>query len=98
MASTRSSATASAGNAVDRAAQGVHQMIDRVAEKAGPAVDRLRGNVSSATQAMHSGVDTLSGLPPRWVATSRACVRDHPLASVGVAVAAGVLLSRLLAR
>ena len=98
MATTRSSASANAGNAIDRAAHGAHEMIDRVAEKAGPAVDRLRGNVNNATQAVHSGVDELSQMPERWLETSRACVRDHPLASLGVAVAAGMLLSRLMAR
>jgi len=82
---------AAAENAVDRATQGAHDMVDRVAEKAGPAVDR-------ASEALQSGVDDLNEMQERWMEASRACVRDHPLVSVGVAVAAGMLLSRLMAR
>jgi ElaB/YqjD/DUF883 family membrane-anchored ribosome-binding protein len=80
-------------------------MIDRAADKAGPAVDRLRSGVNSATQAVHSGVEAvhtgvadLDQMQERWLEASRACVRDHPLVAVGVAVAAGMLLSRLMAR
>ena len=34
----------------------------------------------------------------RWLETSRDYVRDNPLLSIGIAVAAGLLLSRLMAR
>lgn len=81
---------------MDRAVQGAHSMVDRVAEKAGPAVDRIRSGVDTASAALESGMDTLSQTQERWVENCRVCVRDHPLASVGVAVAAGILLSRLI--
>lgn len=90
--------SAAAEDAVNRATQSAHEIVDRVAEKAGPAVDRLRTSVDSASEAVHSGVEDLTEMQERWVEASRACVRDHPLVSIGVAVAAGMLLSRLMAR
>ena len=82
---------AAAEKVVDRAAQSAHDLVDRVADKAGPAVDR-------ASQALRSGADDLCELQERWMEASRDCVRDHPLVSIGVALAAGMLLSRLMAR
>ncbi len=98
MATSHTKQTANADNAVDRAAHGAHEMIDRVAEKARPAVERLRDEVDSAGQTIRTGVDQLGRVPGQWLETSRACVRDYPLASVGIAVAAGMLLRRLLVR
>ena len=98
MATSRTRETAKAGNAVDRAAQGAHEVIDRVAEKAGPAEARLRSGINNAGQTIQNSVDELGRMPGQWLKTSRACVRDHPLASIGVAVAAGMLLRRLLVR
>lgn len=84
--------------AMNRAVQGAHTMVDRLAEKAVPAVEGLVSGVNSASEALKTGADDLGAMQERWIENCRGYVREHPLVSVGVAVAAGVLLSRLMAR
>jgi ElaB/YqjD/DUF883 family membrane-anchored ribosome-binding protein len=76
--------------------QGAHETIDRLAEKAAPAVERLRSGMSGATEKARGGADQLTQMQEEWIATARTCVRDHPLASIGIAVAAGMVLSKLM--
>lgn len=83
---------------IDRAMQGANTMVGSAAEKAGPAVDQLRAGIDGAMASVRNGVDQLSETQQRWAASCRTCVREHPLASLGFAVAAGMLLSRLLRR
>lgn len=93
-----SETAATAENAVNRAAQGAHAMVDRVAEKAGPAIERVREGVNNASESVGRGVEQFGEMRERWLEDCRGCVRDHPLVSIGLAVAAGALLSRLTAR
>lgn len=83
---------------LDRAVQGAHTMVDRVAGKVGPAAERVRSGIDSAAESVKGSVDELSQLQQRWADNCRTCVREHPLATLGFAVAAGMLLSRLLRR
>lgn len=67
---------------LDRLTESAHSTIDRVAAAAGSAADRLTdGRLATTAQ--------------EWHASSSAYVREHPLAAIGIAVAAGYLLSRL---
>jgi ElaB/YqjD/DUF883 family membrane-anchored ribosome-binding protein len=52
--------------------------------------------MGSATEKLPMSKDELSAMQQEWVASARDVVREHPLASVAVAVAAGVLLSRMM--
>lgn len=83
---------------VNRAAQGAHDAIDRVAERAGPAVERLRAGMSGAADMLHARAEQFGAMQEQWMESTRTCVREHPLATVAVAVGVGMLLSRLLAR
>ncbi len=67
-----------------------------VAEKAVPAVERLRSGVSEASERLQARADQLGQLQERWVEDSRNYVREHPFTSVAAALAAGMLLARLL--
>src|SRR5690242_10954971 len=87
----------SADKTMERAVQGAHDTIDRVASSAGPAVEKLRTGANQAADMLRTQADTLNQMQKEWVDGARACVRDHPLASVAVAVAAGMLLARLTA-
>jgi ElaB/YqjD/DUF883 family membrane-anchored ribosome-binding protein len=87
---------AAAEDAVARTAQSAHEIVDRVAEKAGPAIDRMREGVGAAADAIQGSAEELGEMQQRWLAACRSCVRDYPFASIAVAVAAGVVLSRLL--
>jgi ElaB/YqjD/DUF883 family membrane-anchored ribosome-binding protein len=84
-----------AHSAVDRVAQSAHQAVDRIASKAGPAIDRVRTGASSAADTMHAQMDEFSALQEEWTESMRDQVRAHPLAVVGLAVLAGVLIGRL---
>lgn len=86
---------ASATPLVDRLAQGAHDAIDRVAAKAGPAVERVRSSATGAAGTLQQKAGDLGALEEQWMESARVVVRDNPLAAVAVAVAAGMLLSRL---
>ena len=86
----------SSSETVNRVVQGAHQAVDRIAERAAPVVERLKSSMSGASDSMHSGVDQFSAMQEEWVETARTTVREHPIASLAAAVAAGVLLSKIL--
>ncbi len=78
-------ATDAARPTVDRMASGAHQAVDRIAEVATQAADTL----SVKGGQLHDAQD-------RLLKNTSAYMRDHPVASLGIAVAAGFLLSRLI--
>jgi ElaB/YqjD/DUF883 family membrane-anchored ribosome-binding protein len=90
-----SNASDRAHGAVDRVAQTAHQAVDRIASKAAPAMDRVRNTAADAADSMHAQMDDLSMMQEQWTESMRDQVRAHPLAVVGLAVLAGMLLGRL---
>ena len=48
--------------------------------------------------AMQSQAERIGAMESIWVESARDCVRNHPLASIAGAVAAGMLLGRMLSR
>jgi ElaB/YqjD/DUF883 family membrane-anchored ribosome-binding protein len=88
---------------VDRMAAGAHSGIDAAAEASGPAMAR-------ATSTAHKAVDQMDGAATHaaeaaeaagargteLISAGRAYVHEHPVAALGIAVAAGYLLSRVL--
>lgn len=84
-AGARRRAQATAHDTVDRAARGAHDTVDRVADVASRTMDSL-GERSGQ----------LNETKDRMLAQTRAYVQMHPVATIGIAVAAGFLLSRLL--
>jgi ElaB/YqjD/DUF883 family membrane-anchored ribosome-binding protein len=92
---------------LDDAGTGAHGAIDKMSAAAVPAVDRLASGAHQAvTQAttsvggvassMAAKADQLLDAQSRVTEECRGYVREYPLASVGIAVAAGFILSRLL--
>lgn len=97
------------GRTVDHAAGSVHKAIDRAADAARPAVDnlaagahqsvdRLAGTAAQAAAAFSATGGQLRDAQSRFTESCRVQVRENPIASLGIAVAAGFLLSRLLSR
>ena len=70
-----------------------HAGIDRVTSTAHNAVDRVTSAAVSAAERLGDG--KLAHTAQEWKTTTSAYVREHPMAAVGIAVAAGYLLSRL---
>lgn len=94
-------------NNIDTAASGVHDAIDKASEAARPAVDRvaasahhvvdaLAGVAASAAETLGEKGEQLKEAQACATAASRDYIRENPLTSVGIAVAVGFLLSRLV--
>ena len=73
-----------------------HAGIDRVTQSAHQAVDRAISAASSAAERIHHvGDSRYAHMAQEWKEQTCAYVRAHPMTAVGIAVAAGYLLSRL---
>jgi ElaB protein len=92
---------------VGRATAGAHERIDQAQEAARPAVDRMAANAhevvdrvaGAATQAAETlGVkgDQIKTAQDKLVESAREYMHEHPVATLGAAVAVGFVLSRLL--
>jgi ElaB/YqjD/DUF883 family membrane-anchored ribosome-binding protein len=82
--------------AIERLARGAHSAVDRVAGGASTAVERVRTGVQGAMGTMSERMQDLQSNRDVWVDSARERVREHPLATIGVALAAGYLLARIL--
>ena len=81
---------------VDRIARSAHGAVDRAADTAGSAVGRVRDGVTDTLGALGDKVQELASSRDDWVDSCRQSVRDHPLSAVGLGLAAGYLIARLL--
>jgi len=100
-------ATEKVGRNIEQAKSGAHEGIERVSEAARPTVDRLTTGaheaVDSIANAASQAAETLEekGMylkeaQSRFVESASNYVHEHPVASLGIAVATGFVLSRLL--
>ena len=96
VAQTVDQATTTVHRAIDRAAETARPAVDRIASTAHQAVDRVAGAATSAAETLDVRADQFRGAQDRFVEDCRDYVRENPMMSVGLAVAAGFLLSRLL--
>lgn len=88
--------SASTDDTIARVKQGAHDAVDRLAERAGPAVERMRSSMNQMSESARAKAAQFGEMEEQWVENARSTVREHPIASVAVAVAAGVILSKLL--
>jgi ElaB/YqjD/DUF883 family membrane-anchored ribosome-binding protein len=77
-------------------ARGAHQAVDRIAERAAPAVDQMRTAAERATDVVGSKIDEFSTMQDEWMESMREQVRSRPLVIIGAAVLAGLILGRLM--
>ena len=77
--------------------------IERASDRAHQAVDRAAGAASSITDRLNEHVDALSekgeelrAMPENWMEGARDYVREHPVAALGIALAAGYLFSMMM--
>ena len=82
----------------DSVAAGIAPVVDRVATTAHEAVDKAANAVNAAAKAVSKRTEQFTDLPAQYLDTCRSQVRDHPLTALGIAIAAGFLLSQILTR
>jgi ElaB/YqjD/DUF883 family membrane-anchored ribosome-binding protein len=88
---------ASAHRGIHSAAEAAHPAIDRVASSAHRAVNSADEAANHATDAMAKAGNKAGVKGEELYAAGAGYMREHPMVTIGVAVAAGYVLSRLLA-
>jgi ElaB/YqjD/DUF883 family membrane-anchored ribosome-binding protein len=73
-----------------------HGGIDRLTSTAHDAVERATSAAATAADTLGVKGRELLDARDEWMDATRVYVREHPLAALGVALAAGYLLSRIL--
>ena len=95
-----STSTASVANgahaAVDRAAEQVKPVIDRAAELAHKAVDKAANIAAPTADWVSQQAENLRATQQKAVDETCKYVQANPLKSLGMALAAGFLISRIL--
>jgi ElaB/YqjD/DUF883 family membrane-anchored ribosome-binding protein len=81
---------------VDRAASTAHDAVDRVADRIGPAVGRIRSVASDTAGTVTAKAGDVGTMGDELMESARSYVRERPLAALGVAVLAGIVISRLV--
>ena len=74
------------------------QSIDRLSQSAHQTVDRAAQAASSAAERISEKAEELYAMQENWVEAGREYVREHPVAAIGMALAAGYVLSMLMRR
>ncbi len=85
----------SIANSVDQAARKAGPAIERVATMAHHAVDTAAGAAAPSAEWLASQAEHLSAAPKKLMSETCSYVSAHPLQSLGLAVLAGFLLSRI---
>lgn len=80
---------------VSRVAQGAHATVDRLADAATPAAQKIEATLAQASESVHEQMHRAREAGDEWSESLRDTVRQHPLTSVMVALAAGALIARL---
>lgn len=83
---------------VTRAAMEAHDAVDRVANSVGPIVDKVKNVAERASNLIHGHDVRLADVQVQAMSTLRVAVRKRPATSVAVALAVGWMVSRALSR
>lgn len=104
--SNMGNASKMSGN-IDQASGRMHDSINRASDAARPAVDRIASSAHSAVdsiaEAAYNAADSLGAkggnlkeMQTRLMEDCNNYVRENPMTSLGIAAAAGFLLSRMI--
>lgn len=74
------------------------EITDKVSHSAHEAYDKIVDATSQAAEALGEKGEQMKKAERRLMKNCRSYVRDNPVTSLGIAAAAGFLLSRLLSR
>jgi ElaB/YqjD/DUF883 family membrane-anchored ribosome-binding protein len=90
------SARAEAHSAIDGISNVAHPAVDRLASNAHEVIDRLVSAANSAGDTYENQAAALGRMRDRVTGSTGEYIVRNPLSSIGMALAAGFLLSRLL--
>lgn len=96
VARTVDHASGNAHRAIDKASDAARPAVDQLASGAHHTVDRLAGAASYAAASLDARGDQLKNAQTRLIESCRTQLRDKPVATLGIAIAAGFLLSWVL--
>ena len=85
-------------NAASKVADHISDGIDQVARTASRFGERLRNNGTALHEELNAAGERFGDGAKRLSSVASDQIRAHPLVAIGIAVAAGVLLSRLSRR
>jgi ElaB/YqjD/DUF883 family membrane-anchored ribosome-binding protein len=94
--SSAHAAVNSVAGAADAAARKAKPAIDRVAAMAHQAVDTAAGAAAPTADWLAEQGESLKATQKKVVAETCSYISAHPLKSIGIAVVAGFLLSRII--
>ena len=90
-------AASSAHDTINSVSEATPPMVERMASNAHVVVDRVAGAATQATETLGKTGEQIKSAQDRLTVDARGYVRRHPIAVIGVAFAAGYVLSRLTA-
>jgi ElaB/YqjD/DUF883 family membrane-anchored ribosome-binding protein len=93
---TLNRATSTAHSAVDRVASSARPVIDRVASSAHKAVDKAASVAVPTADWLSERGQTLKQTQDQLMSDTRQYVTSNPLKAIGMALAAGLLIGRLM--
>lgn len=76
--------------------QVAHQKVDAVADGAHKAVDWAADTTNNVTDSLSNTGQEMKATQEKWLAKAREYVQENPATSIGIALAGGYLLSRVL--
>lgn len=74
------------------------ETIDKASKSVHEVVDKISSATSQAAETLGEKGEQLKNAEQRLMENCRGYVRDNPVTSLGIAVATGFLLSRLVSR
>jgi ElaB/YqjD/DUF883 family membrane-anchored ribosome-binding protein len=77
---------------IDSYSRTAHQAVDRATE----AAASVAGRVNERVEALGAKGEEFLEMKDEWIGSARDYVREHPLQALGIAVAAGYLLSMMM--
>ena len=83
-------------NAPGETEKNMKETIDKVSDTAHKAVDKMTHAGYQTAEVIGEKGEQLRTAEEQWVEDYREYIRDKPIRAVGIAVAAGFLLSRLM--
>ena len=95
-AATIDQARAGAHDAIDKASDAARPVVDRLASGAHQAVDKFASAAGQAAETLSVRGEQLKNVQAQAMEQTRLYVRENPVTALGIALAVGFVLSKLL--